>query len=244
GYLDIYVAPFLIAALFLLRRGNLNLGFFLFAVSCSIKWQPLIIAPFVCLYIWGSTHDTPSGRKKFQRRIMPFAVAALAVAIPLCAIFGVPVIYSLQRAMSHVYLSGLALNLSWLHTWALHLFEPGRFGPLQNGQIRLIITDDTLLKLPEKILFFASYAVVLIAFFQQPKTFERLIRYSMLGYMCYFIFNTGVHENHLFVVVCLAWLLVFLNSAYWLESVNLSLAANINPVLFYGFFGTGLPFSR
>src|SRR5205085_880961 len=89
-----------------------------------------------------------------------------------------------------------------------------------------------------------SYAVVLIAFFQRPKTYERLIRYSMLGYMCYFIFNTGVHENHLFIVVCLAWILVFLNSAYWLESINLSLAANINTIIFYGVFGTGLGFSR
>ena len=101
-----------------------------------------------------------------------------------------------------------------------------------------------LLKLPERVLFFASYAVVLIVFLRQPKTFERLIGYSILGYLCYFIFNTGVHENHLFLAVCLAWVMVFLNPAYRLQAITLSLVGNINPILFYGFFGTGLPFSR
>ena len=47
GYLDIYFAPFLIAAFFLLQRGHFTVGFILFALSCSIKWQPLIIAPFI-----------------------------------------------------------------------------------------------------------------------------------------------------------------------------------------------------
>src|SRR5205085_6325742 len=54
GYLDIFVAPFLIAGLFFLQRGNRNLGFLLFAISCLTKWQPLIIAPFVCLYVLGN----------------------------------------------------------------------------------------------------------------------------------------------------------------------------------------------
>ncbi len=46
AYLDIYFAPFLIAGLFHLQRGNPNRGLILFAISCFTKWQPLIIAPF------------------------------------------------------------------------------------------------------------------------------------------------------------------------------------------------------
>ncbi len=112
---------------------------------------------------------------------MPFAVAALVVAVPLAAIFGTAIIHSLQLAMSHDYLSGLALNFSWLHTWALHLAQPEKYGALQDGQIGIIHTHETLVILPEKILFYASYAIILIAFARQKKTFERLIIYSVLG---------------------------------------------------------------
>jgi len=242
GYLDIWFAPFLIAGLFCLQRGNLTLGVLLFTVSCSIKWQPLVIAPFICIYVWSAVQDVPSWREKLRRQIMPFAVAALVVAMPLAAIFGTSIIHSLQLAMSHDYLSGLALNFSWLHTWALHLAQPEKYGALQDGQIGIIHTHEALVKLPEKILFYASYSAVLIVFARQKKTFERLIVYSVLGYMAYFVFNTGVHENHLFLASCLAWMLVFLDPSHLLRCINLSIAANINPIFFYGFFGKGLPF--
>ncbi|MDP9187604.1 MAG: hypothetical protein M3O72_09660 [Verrucomicrobiota bacterium] len=179
--MDIWFAPFLIAGLFCLQRGNLTLGVLLFTVSCFIKWQPLVIAPFICIYVWSAVQDVPSRRDKLRRQIMPFAVAALVVAVPLAAIFGTAIIHSLQLAMSHDYLSGLALNFSWLHTWALHLAQPEKYGALQDGQIGIIHTHETLVILPEKILFYASYAIILIAFARQKKTFERLIIYSVLG---------------------------------------------------------------
>jgi hypothetical protein len=244
GYLDIWFAPFLIAGLFCLQRGHLKCGIVLFTISCFIKWQPLMIAPFICIYVWSAVQNVPSWRHKLRMQVMPFAVAALVVAVPLVAIFGTAVIQSLQRAMSHHYLSGLALNFAWLHTWALHLLQSQKYGSLVDGQIDLILTGNTLVTLPERVLFYASYALVLTAFLRRPKTFERLIGYAILGYLCYFIFNAGVHENHLFLAVCLAWIMVFLNSAYRLQAINLSLMGNINPVLFYGFFGTGLRFSR
>src|SRR5260370_27569027 len=63
----------------------------------------------------------------------------------------------------------------------------------------------------------------------------------MLGYLAYFLFNTGVHENHLFPISCLAWILVFIDSSQLLRGINLSVAANINLFLFAGVFGQGLP---
>ena len=244
GYLDIWFAPFLIAGLFCLQRGNLTLGVLLFTISSFIKWQPLVIAPFICIYVWSAVQDVPSRRDKLGRQIMPFAVAALVVAMPLAAFFGTAIIHSLRLAMSHDYLSGLALNFSWLHTWALHLAQPEKYGALQDGQIGIIHTHEALVTLPERILFYASYSAVFVVFARQKKTFERLIVYSVLGYMAYFVFNTGVHENHLFLVVCLAWILVFVNSGHLLRCLGLSLAANINPILFYGTFGRGLQFQR
>ncbi len=58
--------------------------------------------------------------------------------------------------------------------------------------------------------------------------------------MAYFVFNTSVHENHLFLVCCLAWILVFIDSGQLIRCINLSLAANANLFLFYGAFGQRL----
>src|SRR5206468_2264083 len=219
---------------FLLQRGNLNFGFVLFAVSCLTKWQPLIIAPFVCLYVLGNAKErAAAGTSQLKPQILPFALAAGIVALPLFLVFGWKIFDSLHRALTwHLFLSGNALNLSWLQTWALHLINPEKYGALNNGEIEIFLTDDPAVVWPEKFLFYLSYLCIFICFLGQKKTFERLIVYSILGYLAYFIFNTGVHENHLFLVCCLAWILAFLQPLQLLRCINLNLAANANLFLF------------
>jgi hypothetical protein len=63
----------------------------------------------------------------------------------------------------------------------------------------------------------------------------------MLGYLSYFLFNAGVHENHLFPIACLTWILAFIDSSQLVRAVNLSVAANINLFVFYGVFGPRSP---
>jgi len=141
----------------------------------------------------------------------------------------------------HTFLSAYGLNLSWLHTWVLHLADPEKYGGLKNGAADyIIIAREPLLALPEKILFYGSYAALLIVFIQRKKTFARLIVYSILGYFAYFVLNTGVHENHLFLVSFLAWILVFIDRAQLVRGINLSIAANANMFLFYGVSGRRL----
>jgi hypothetical protein len=243
GYLDIYFAPFLIAAFFCLERRHFTIGVLMFVISCSIKWQPLLLAPFICIYVMAAASDGLSGRDKLFKRAISFLIAALVVLLPLIAIFGAgAIINSLRRATTmHNFISGYALNFGWLHTWALHLWSPVKYGGLQNGEIDLIQTRDALVILPEKILFYLSYAAILIAFALQKKTFKQLIVYSMLGYLSYFLFNTGVHENHLFPIACLAWILVFIDSSQVVRAINFSIASNINLFLFFGVFGQRVP---
>lgn len=241
GYLDVYFAPFLIAAFFLLQRGQLSLGLLLFSISCSIKWQPLIIAPFVCIYVFaGEKQQNPENDRALRRRLIPFALS-VAVAIVLLLIFGAKIFDSLSRALTrHAFLSGYALNLGWIQTWALHLLSPEKYGPLQNGVIEAVIVRDAWIVWPNKLLFYASYLAILVAFARQSKTFARLVIYSMLGYLDYFVFNTGVHENHLFLICCLAWILVWLDGNELIRAINLTLAANANLFLFFGVFGERL----
>lgn len=239
GYLDIYFAPFLIAGFFLLHRQHFVSGFLLYAISCSIKWQPLILAPFICLYVLSAASERPAGSRRIKTQLAPFAVTALVILVPILAVFSPPAVYdSFKRALTyHKFLSGYALNLAWVQTWVLHLIDPDKYGALQNGAIDACIVRDQLVVWPNKILFYVSYAAALFAFARQPKTFSRLISYSILGYLAYFSFNTGVHENHLFLVCCLAWILVFLEPVELLRGINFSIAANANLFLFYGAFG-------
>jgi hypothetical protein len=242
GYLDIYFAPFLIAALFLLQRGSFSLGFLFYGISCAIKWQPLIIAPFICLYIFAAARQSPTDGAGTKRRLVPFALSALVIVIPLLAIFGVPAVFdSFKRALTyHRFLSGYALNLGWIQTWALNLLSPEKYPPLQTGAIDAVIVREAWVVWPNKLLFYASYLAILFAFVRQTKTFTRLIVYSMLGYLAYFSFNTGVHENHLFLICCLVWILVWLDGNELIRAINLTLAANANLFLFFGAFGQRL----
>jgi hypothetical protein len=52
--------------------------------------------------------------------------------------------------------------------------------------------------------FWTTYLLLLALFFHCEKTFTNLLVFSVLGYLCYYTFNTEVHENHLFLVAILA----------------------------------------
>jgi hypothetical protein len=239
GYLDIFFAPFLISALFLLRQNHLNTGLLCYVASCMFKWQPLIIAPFVCLYILSAARAQPAGQSRVRTQLSPFLLSGLIIMVPALAIFGAPELFdSFKRALTnHKFLSGYALNLPWMETWLLHLVAPEKYGALAKEGIDLIIIREPIIIWPNKILFYLTYAGILFAFARQTKTFERLIIYSLLGYFAYFCLNTGVHENHLFLICCLSWILVVLEPAQLTRMISFAIAANANLVLFYGAFG-------
>src|SRR5438067_945697 len=130
----------------------------------------------------------------------------------------------------------LALTLNSVGLAYLDIY----FAPFQNGMIDIFLTREPIVVWPDKILFYLSYLAILVAFARQPKTFARLLVYSILGYMAYFVFNTGVHENHLFLVCCLGWMLVFFEADQLTRCINLSIAANANLFLFYGVVGQRL----
>ena len=56
GYMDIYFAPFLVGALWALYKNKLALFTVLYCGACLVKWQPLVLAPYLVIYLLGVQH--------------------------------------------------------------------------------------------------------------------------------------------------------------------------------------------
>jgi hypothetical protein len=74
------------------------------------------------------------------------------------------------------------------------------------------------------------------------KTFCSCLLFSIVGLLTYVIWNSGVHENHLFVAVILAYMLMLHERTreHWAIVTILAVMFNINLFVFYGVTGTEL----
>jgi Gpi18-like mannosyltransferase len=245
GYIDIFFAPSLILSIWALKERKLILLTIFYSIACLTKWQPIIIAPFLGMYILEIKHVRHWRQINVKRLIGHVLIPAVAIVIPTLSVFGVvAVLASLKHAATHDFLSGNALNFNWILTHWLRVFYPGRFGGLIQGQARYIRTRSLRITFLPRLLFFLSYISVMAAFLRRDKTFEEMINFSLMGYLAYFIFNTGVHENHLFLATILSVILFWVNRERLFVMVILLLMSNVNLFVFYGVTGSGLGFSR
>jgi hypothetical protein len=88
------------------------------------------------------------------------------------------------------------------------------------------------------------YISLLLAFAFTGRNLVDLIKFATVGYFSYFIFNIGVHENHLIVAAVLAVYWIFLEPRRTLEGAILAIMANVNLLVFYGISGNQPNFSR
>jgi len=244
GYIDIYFAPALVLSLWALQARNLPLFTVLFSTACLIKWQPIIIAPFALIYILNVKGIDDWKQIDFKGLTKSVLLPLLLLLLVILSIFGLEPVRAFGRALAEDDLSGGGLNFNWVLTHLLHTFSPETFGGFIEGHWGVILTRDLRVIALPMLMFFASYAVTSVALLRREKTFENVILYSLIGYLAYFTFNTGVHENHLFVASILVAVLLWIDRNYLLTFVIWSLAANINLFIFYGVDGKGLSFSR
>jgi len=244
GYLDIWFALPLLLAFWALKERKIFLFSLFFTISCLIKWQPLIIAPFLLVYVLRLT-----GVKQWKTTLKVFlrdmALPAGLLLGAAALLFGQGLLLSLQDGMGHTGLTGNALNYNWLVTWFLCLTQPERFGPLADGMVNYIgITEwaasDWPIVVVPRILFGLFYASALLVFARRAVSFENLLRFAILGYLAYFTFNIGVHENHLFLAGLLVVVLCWLSRRDLYTALIVVLMANINLFLFYGVGGGSL----
>lgn len=249
GYLDIWMAPTLLLAFWALKERKIFLFSVFFTTSFLIKWQPLIIGPFLLAYIVGQTGITnwkATLKVLLRDVILPVGVLIGMIVFP----FGQAVLGAFQSGMSHTGLTGNALNYNWLVTYYLRLTQPDRFGAIDGvGGIvdYSAVTEwsaaDWPIAVVPRVLFAFFYLTALLVFLRRSKSFENLLRFTIVGYFAYFTFNIGVHENHLFLAAFLAFILCWVNSRDLYTTLTLALVANINIFLFYGMTG-GYPYNR
>ena len=74
------------------------------------------------------------------------------------------------------------------------------------------------------------------------KKFEYCLLFSIVGFLTYAIWNSSVHENHLFVSVILAFMLMMLKYTLEYRAITVVIVAmfNVNLFIFYGVTGTEL----
>lgn len=231
-YLDIWYAPFLLLCFWYLQQEKLGLALFFFAICCSIKYQPAILAPFIAIYVW----------KCYQARgLQPGLKTAKAISMTLFLyvllmflMVGNALWASWANALFHNRLSFQGLNAYWaymqIHVW-------------MGEDVRGLRNATSILLLGSRGLFLLAYGWLLYRFAREKTSFTTFLLYAMVGYYAYFVIATGVHENHLFVAVIVASLLYIYDVKTRAVALFVMLMNNINLILFNGLTGEGLPHS-
>ncbi|MBL7648696.1 MAG: hypothetical protein JNK74_21175 [Candidatus Hydrogenedentes bacterium] len=236
GYFDIYCVPFWLLGMHASTEEKPGRAAFLLLIAVLIKWQFLVFVPFVGLHFLRGLFQSPMEIRAIARRAMPYLPAVLLLAVVLL-LLGRGSMLSLARGAAHDTLSGYAMNLGWLLTWAMHVVWPDSYGPLQNGYIDVIRTQDTRVLGLLKVLFYSTFALALWRQWRAPSTPENLWRFMLAGYLSYFLFNKGAHENHLVPTMLVAGYLAWRERKWLSVAVAFAVLTNLNMYFFYGLDG-------
>ncbi len=246
GYYDIVYLPFLLIALWSGMDGRWGLAGANLAVASLVKWQPLILAPLFAIGMLRASRSLP--------RLARDAVPALLVVAAVLGLFGLePTWQAFRMALHDGYLSGQAVNGGWFVSWMLEAAQYGGHHLTPDGGVDTIFQDagaaipvqgpEMIVRTGLRMLFWCCYAAVMAVFVSGRATPAAFIRSALAASLAQFTWNAGVHENHLFVPMIVAY------AGWAVEAVPLfyvwaiaSLAV-FNMIAFYG-TGGGLGFSR
>lgn len=236
GYFDIYCVPFWLLGMHAIAENRPGRAALLLLVAVLIKWQFLVFVPFVGLYFLRDLFQSQNDIRTLTRRAVPYLPAVLLL-VAVLLILGRGSMLSLARGAAHDTLSGYAMNLGWILTWAIHVVWPDSYGPLKDGYIEVIRTQDTRVLGMMKVLFYTSFALALWRQWRAPSTPENLWRFMLAGYLAYFLFNKGAHENHLVPTMLVAGYMAWRDAKWIPMAVVFVVLTNLNMLFFYGFDG-------
>lgn len=239
GYLDIEMVPFMILAFYFMSKEKYVLSGIFFSLLCLIKFQPLIIFPFIFIYF---VDVLDAKEKKFKlhisiKNILQMSIPAILIGGGVLLIYRKALIKALYRALfdSGYVISPNGLNLGWIIQYWIKKYHADLFGPLDGGWIG-IVWNAPASYLSFKYIFIVIYAVAaIVMLLHRQKDYVLLLKCSLVGYTAYYVYNCGVHENHLFVGMILMMLLYIKeptkNNYYRMIMYNVIF--NINLFVFY-----------
>ena len=239
GYGDIMYASFLLLCLYYLSKRSYLLAGLFYGITIFIKWQPLIIFPFLIAFVI----DFP---KIFTRpnivRVVLFIAPVILTFLVFFSTFGSEIFLSLSRTTkTHLSYSGNALNLGWVVSYFVQILNKN----IINSELRTVtylpsnIDDLKVLRLA----FYVFYAFAFTKFSLSKKTYKQLITALLLTTYGYFVLNSGVHENHLVLTMILAFIYYPLFKKSYEILTFFILMTNINLLIFYG-IGSGWPWVK
>ncbi len=168
-----------------------------------------------------------------RKVIVTGGILACITALVLLAYGVVPVFDALRRASRHNDLSAFGANPLWVLTWWLERTSG------DSGLVSIRPASRPMLRVLSLITLLAYGEVVRRYWRANDRTPAAFLRFSLVGYLVYFMCSAGVHENHLFLAGLLSIALTWQNSRWAWVAVVIGLAANLNLVAFYGWRGAG-----
>ena len=240
AYIDVYFALFLLLAFYCFERNRPALGAVFYTLAFLTKWQPIILAPLILLYVI-PRRPRPSD----LARLVPAALVFLLVL----ALYARPMITAFGAALQNSTFSGSALNFNWLVSAFLEMRAPGfadtPIDTLRYGKDTLLESDIAVaLARLSSVLRYFCYGVGIVYFYLSRRTSDDLLRASIACFMAYFVFGPGVHDNHAFVPSLLALCWLAQDRTRYVEAILLTVMFQIDLLIFYGVGGKGPGFSR
>jgi hypothetical protein len=234
GYLDALYLPFVLLALYALERDGLGAGAFWLTVAALIKWQPLVMGPIVLVYA--------VSRMRGIRQLTWAAPAALFAVAVILAFGPSAMLTAFLGATGDPFFSGQAFNLDWIITVGLAFHQGAGPHVLTAGLLAFPPSVAAPWWVLSRALYWALYLALLGVFATRRRSWKTLVLTLTTAEAIQFTFNTGVHENHSFLVMALAFV-AFQEGV--LGSMMLTIIAALtlsNVLLFYGFgMGAGVP---
>jgi hypothetical protein len=240
GYLDIYVLPPLILSLRALQESRSTAAITWLSVACLVKWQPVLIGPFLLLHVGRSMW--PPSSASVRRFFMPLVPSVALLVVSVAVFEPDPFFRAFAKSLGHRVLSGDTLNLPWIATWLGQGFNQGLAG--LTAQVAAMPGAPLWLRLLFKVLFAWQFLDLLNRYRKGPVSAERTLAYSLVGFLAYVTLSSGVHENHWFLPSVLTIVLLQYGRQWLGPAVAVGVVANLNLLLFYGITGHGWEFTR
>lgn len=236
-YMDAWIAPLLAGALYALVKRHYITFSVLYSLACLLKWQPAILAPVIGVYMLGIGMENRFDRKAWCQLLLHCLGPAAVITTAILGLFGFGVVFhKLSEALNEGIFSAQAMNLGWVITYGLHVVSPDIYGPLQHSGNDMINGMPKIPSIFLKIMFASVYIVTLVFFYQRKKSEENFLCCLLTVYFAYYILNTGVHENHLFIGAVLSLILAGHHEKYLPAAIVLNLMNMINMLMFYHFY--------